>query len=108
MSSMKKNNQPCDLPAKKKRHSARWSIRWRSKRKEAPYFISHHSHFINAMLKFNVVDNSNIELLKEQFAVSVAIVIANLVKQDPMHPKVSKIQQAKRIVQERLQKRATA
>ncbi|EGA69695.1 response regulator receiver:tetratricopeptide TPR_4 [Vibrio sinaloensis DSM 21326] len=78
------------------------------KAKEAPYFISHHSHFINAMLKFNVVDNSNIELLKEQFAVSVAIVIANLVKQDPMHPKVSKIRQAKRIVQERLQKRATA
>ncbi|MDC5840849.1 response regulator [Vibrio europaeus] len=73
------------------------------KAKEAPYFINHHSHFINAMLKFKVSDSSNIELLKEQFPVSVGIVIENLIKQDPMHPKVTQIQKAKRIVQKRLQ-----
>ncbi|MEZ8099509.1 response regulator [Vibrio bivalvicida] len=72
------------------------------KAKEAPYFINHHSHFINAMLKFEVSDNSNLELLKEQFPVSVGIVIENLIKQDPLHPKVTQIQKAKRIVQKRL------
>jgi len=78
------------------------------KAKEAPYYISHHSQFINAMLKFKSADYTNLELLKEQFPISVGIVIANLLKQDPLHPKVDQIQQAKRVVQRRLHTPATA
>lgn len=73
------------------------------KAKLAPYFINHHSHFINAMLTYQVVESSDLDLLKEQFPISVGIVIANLLKQDPLHPKVSQIQKAKRIIQKRLQ-----
>lgn len=72
------------------------------KAKEAPYYINHHSHFINAMLKYNVAGHPDIDALGQQFSTSINIVIANLMKQDPVHPKVNKILQAKQIVEQRL------
>jgi CheY-like chemotaxis protein len=72
------------------------------KAKEAPYYINHHSHFINAMLKYNVASHPDRQSLEQQFTTSIDIVIANLMKQDPMHPKVNKILQAKQIVEQRL------
>lgn len=72
------------------------------KAKEAPYYINHHSHFINAMLKYNVTGHPDIQSLEQQFTTSINIVITNLMKQDPMHPKVNKILQAKQIVEQRL------
>jgi len=73
------------------------------KAKEVPYFINNHSHFINAMLKYNVAEHHDLQQLGEQFSTSVNIVIANLMKQDAAHPKVSKILQAKQIVEQRIQ-----
>lgn len=73
------------------------------KAKEVPYFISHHSHFINAMLKCNIALHHDVKLLAEQFSVSVNIVTVNLMKHDASHPKVNKIMQAKQIVEQRLQ-----
>lgn len=77
------------------------------KSREVPSLITHHLDFVNAMIKYQTDSSHNLDLLVPQFKLSSAILIKNLQRQDPMHPKISVIQKIQKIVLSRDTKMAT-
>ncbi len=66
---------------------------------EMPSIITHHLDFVNGMIKCQLDDNQNLDMLWSQFKKSALILITNLEKQDPSHPKVKVIEKMQRKVQ---------
>ncbi len=66
---------------------------------EMPSIITHHLDFVNGMFKCQLDDNQNLDMLWSQFKKSALILITNLEKQDPSHPKVKVIEKMQRKVQ---------
>ncbi|MEI8631332.1 hypothetical protein P4S72_02825 [Vibrio sp. PP-XX7] len=63
--------------------------------KEIPSLITNHSNFVNAMIKYKLSLDDDINLLTSQFKSSIAVVFRNLQRQDPNHPKLSNIKKYK-------------
>ncbi len=66
---------------------------------EMPSLITHHLDFVNGMIKYQLNDSQNLNMLWSQFKKSASILITNLEKQDPSHPKVKVIEKMQRKVQ---------
>lgn len=74
------------------------------KSKECPNLITNHLNFVNAMIQYKLNVNNNIELLGRQFKTSISVLITNLQRQNPKHPKVVKIEQIREKVLSKLAK----
>lgn len=70
---------------------------------QVPSVITHHLNFINAMVKYKVAMHNNTNLLYDQFKSSTAIIVANLQRQDPNHPKILSVNRARRMVLAKLE-----
>ncbi len=69
---------------------------------EMPSLITHHLDFVNGMIKYQLNSSQNLDLLWSQFKKSASILITNLERQDPTHPKVKLIEKMQRKVQSKI------
>ncbi|SHO59021.1 hypothetical protein [Vibrio quintilis] len=71
--------------------------------KEIPSLITHHSNFVNAMIKYKLSIDDDINMLTSQFKSSIAVVFKNLQRQDPNHPKLTNIKKVQGMVLSKLE-----